>query len=142
MDNTIEENGKNRFANGQSRRDLRVNLDASEVETQLALDGLDEPTADSGGADSRGANFNDRLEALRENSDADLDRRFELPHKDHGIPGGSQWFRRIGKRAVAIAFLVLALAAIAPFVWKYLQSYESTDDAQIDGHIDPLSSRG
>jgi len=26
-------------------------------------------------------------------------------------------------------------------VWNYLQSYESTDDAQIDGHIDPLSSR-
>ena len=141
MDNTIEENGENRFANGQSRRDLRVNLDAPEAETQLALDGLDEPTADSGGADSRGANSNDRLEALRENSEADLDRRFELPHKDHGVSGGGQWFRRIGKRAVAIALLVLALAAIAPFVWKYLQSYESTDDAQIDGHIDPLSSR-
>jgi len=141
MDNTIEENGENRFANGQSRRDLRVNLDAPEAETQLALDGLDEPTADSGGADSRGANSNDRLEALLENSDADLDRRIELPHKDHGISGGGQWFRRIGKRAVAIALLVLALAAIAPFVWKYLQSYESTDDAQIDGHIDPLSSR-
>jgi membrane fusion protein, multidrug efflux system len=141
MDNTIEENGDNRFANGQSRRDLRVNLDAPEAETQLALDALDEPTADSGGADSRGANSNDRLEALRENSDADLDRRIELPHKDHGISGRGQWFRRIGKRAVAIALLVLALAAIAPFVWKYLQSYESTDDAQIDGHIDPLSSR-
>jgi membrane fusion protein, multidrug efflux system len=141
MDNTIEENGENRFANGQSRRDLRVNLDAPEAETQLALDGLDEPTADSGRTDSRGANSNDRLEALRENSDADLDRRIELPHKDHGISGGGQWFRRIGKRAVAIALLVLALAAIAPFVWKYLQSYESTDDAQIDGHIDPLSSR-
>jgi membrane fusion protein, multidrug efflux system len=141
MDNTIEENGENRFANGQSRRDLQVTLDAPEAETQLALDGLDEPTADSGRTDSRGANSNDRLEALRENSDADLDRRIELPHKDHGISGGGQWFRRIGKRAVAIALLVLALAAIAPFVWKYLQSYESTDDAQIDGHIDPLSSR-
>ena len=29
----------------------------------------------------------------------------------------------------------------SPFAWNYLQSYESTDDAQIDGHIDPLSSR-
>jgi membrane fusion protein (multidrug efflux system) len=25
--------------------------------------------------------------------------------------------------------------------WTYLQSYESTDDAQIDGHLDPLSTR-
>jgi len=37
--------------------------------------------------------------------------------------------------------LVLALGTISPFAWGYLQSYESTDDAQIDGHIDPLSSR-
>jgi membrane fusion protein (multidrug efflux system) len=37
--------------------------------------------------------------------------------------------------------LVLAIGAVSPFVWNYLQSYESTDDAQIDGHIDPLSSR-
>jgi membrane fusion protein (multidrug efflux system) len=37
--------------------------------------------------------------------------------------------------------LVLALGAVSPFAWNYLQSYESTDDAQIDGHIDPLSSR-
>ena len=37
--------------------------------------------------------------------------------------------------------LVLAVGAVSPFAWNYLQSYESTDDAQIDGHIDPLSSR-
>jgi membrane fusion protein (multidrug efflux system) len=37
--------------------------------------------------------------------------------------------------------LVLALGSVFPFAWNYLQSYESTDDAQIDGHIDPLSSR-
>jgi len=37
--------------------------------------------------------------------------------------------------------LVLAVGAVFPFAWNYLQSYESTDDAQIDGHIDPLSSR-
>jgi membrane fusion protein (multidrug efflux system) len=28
-----------------------------------------------------------------------------------------------------------------PLHGAYLQSYESTDDAQIDGHIEPLSSR-
>jgi membrane fusion protein (multidrug efflux system) len=33
------------------------------------------------------------------------------------------------------------MGALSPFAWNYLQSYESTDDAQIDGHIDPLSSR-
>ena len=37
--------------------------------------------------------------------------------------------------------LALSVGAVSPFAWNYLQSYESTDDAQIDGHIDPLSSR-
>jgi len=40
-----------------------------------------------------------------------------------------------------VALLLVAAGAIAPFAWNYLQSYESTDDAQIDGHIDPISSR-
>jgi membrane fusion protein (multidrug efflux system) len=40
-----------------------------------------------------------------------------------------------------LVLLVLAVGAVSPFAWSYLQSYESTDDAQIDGHIDPLSSR-
>jgi membrane fusion protein, multidrug efflux system len=40
-----------------------------------------------------------------------------------------------------LVLLVLAVGAVFPFAWNYLQSYESTDDAQIDGHIDPLSSR-
>jgi membrane fusion protein (multidrug efflux system) len=39
-----------------------------------------------------------------------------------------------------LALLLLASGVLAPFAWRYLQSYESTDDAQIDGHIDPLSS--
>src|SRR5216683_248040 len=43
--------------------------------------------------------------------------------------------------------LILALIVAASLCggglrfWNYLQSYESTDDAQIDGHLDPLSTR-
>ena len=37
--------------------------------------------------------------------------------------------------------MVLAAGIIAPFLWNYVQSYEPTDDAQIDGHIDSISSR-
>jgi membrane fusion protein, multidrug efflux system len=40
-----------------------------------------------------------------------------------------------------LVMLVLGMVAVSPFVWNYLESYESTDDAQIDGHIEPLSSR-
>ncbi len=47
----------------------------------------------------------------------------------------------MGRRGLLISVLALAFAAVAPFGWNYLQSYQSTDDAQIDGHIDPISSR-
>jgi membrane fusion protein (multidrug efflux system) len=51
--------------------------------------------------------------------------------------------RRSGRIArlalVAIAAVVLSFAGLR--AWSYLQSYESTDDAQIDGHIVPISSR-
>jgi membrane fusion protein (multidrug efflux system) len=33
------------------------------------------------------------------------------------------------------------MAVAAFFVWRYLNSYESTDDAQIDGHINNVSAR-
>jgi membrane fusion protein, multidrug efflux system len=42
-----------------------------------------------------------------------------------------------------ILTVVVALAALAGgvFLWRYLNSYESTDDAQIDVHLYPVSAR-
>lgn len=36
---------------------------------------------------------------------------------------------------------VIVLAVTAFFVWRYLNSYEGTDDAQVDGHINNVSAR-
>jgi membrane fusion protein (multidrug efflux system) len=129
MKNNIEDS-ENQFANGKKTLDLRVISDAPKL---LDVADLFEQT-----------DSNDRLEALRTNSGDDLGRRIELPdgdERDFGSSGGSRWFRRINKRALLVMLLVLALGAVAPFAWNYIESYESTDDAQIDGHIDPLSSR-
>src|SRR5580700_5541842 len=127
MNNFIGNNGEVQFANGQSSRDLRVN-------SENLLERIDSI---------------ERLEALRKDSDEVIDRRIELPDglgrksgSSGGSPsGGSRWYGRITKRFVLLMLLVLALGSVFPFAWNYLQSYESTDDAQIDGHIDPLSSR-
>jgi membrane fusion protein, multidrug efflux system len=120
MRNSAENNDETRFADGQSYRDLR--------------DGPGPTQADPG----------DHLEALLDNFDQP-NRRIELPDltdtKQHGTSAGSPRFRYTSKRVALVVLLVLALGALAPFAWNYLQSYESTDDAQIDGHIDPLSSR-
>jgi membrane fusion protein (multidrug efflux system) len=37
--------------------------------------------------------------------------------------------------------IVLVLAVAGFFLWRYLAGYESTDDAQIDGHINAISAR-
>lgn len=38
-----------------------------------------------------------------------------------------------------IGLVVLVVAGF--FLWRYFNSYESTDDAQIDGHLNPVSAR-
>jgi len=44
------------------------------------------------------------------------------------------------KLVIALIFL-LPLLVGSYSLWRYLESYESTDDAQIDGHIHPISAR-
>ena len=41
--------------------------------------------------------------------------------------------------AIMLAAVVLLVAGF--FLWRYFSSYESTDDAQIDGHLNPISAR-
>jgi len=43
---------------------------------------------------------------------------------------------------IAAAAILAAVAAVAGVcVWNYVHSYEWTDDAQVDGHLDPVSAR-
>ncbi len=42
---------------------------------------------------------------------------------------------------IALILGGIALAVAVLFLWRYLASYESTDDAQIDGHLNPVSAR-
>src|SRR5271166_2794937 len=48
------------------------------------------------------------------------------------------------KRKIArwlVLFALLAVAAAAAMVWLQSRGFESTDDAQVDGHFDSVSSR-
>ena len=42
---------------------------------------------------------------------------------------------------IAIGIAVLVLLVVGFFVYRYMASYESTDDAQVDGHVNSVSAR-
>jgi len=49
--------------------------------------------------------------------------------------------RRRRTRLLALLILVVVLAAGGYWLWKHFGAYESTDDAEIDGHVDAISAR-
>jgi membrane fusion protein (multidrug efflux system) len=44
-------------------------------------------------------------------------------------------------RKAVLASALVVLLALGTSLWLYLASYESTDDAQVDGHLHPISAR-
>src|SRR5579872_7535235 len=52
-------------------------------------------------------------------------------------PAAPTWRKDAHERIL----LALALVVGVIFIWHYYSLRESTDDAQIDGHIDPISAR-
>jgi membrane fusion protein (multidrug efflux system) len=96
----------------------------------------------SGSPELDGEASRDGLKALNRGVDADPVTHFVDEKGRRDDPAGAGASRRLRPtRLWLLALLGLAMGATAPFAWNYLQSYQSTDDAQIDGHIDPLSSR-
>src|ERR1700693_3682075 len=53
---------------------------------------------------------------------------------------GSRFQSNPNARFFLIAAILLVLVG-GFFAWRYFQSYESTDDAEVDGHLMPLSAR-
>jgi membrane fusion protein (multidrug efflux system) len=58
------------------------------------------------------------------------------------VPSKPSLFERIKthRRAVLLAALVI-VAVLGASAWTYLGSFETTDDAQVDGHLHPVSAR-
>jgi len=49
--------------------------------------------------------------------------------------------RGSGRKRMIFALAALVVVTAGFFLWRYLSSYESTDDAQVDVHLYPVSSR-
>jgi membrane fusion protein (multidrug efflux system) len=67
---------------------------------------------------------------------------------EHGAPDVPRGFRERRRSAlrnprVRIGLILAAVVIVVGGIlaWRYFTSYESTDDAQIDGHLNPISAR-
>jgi membrane fusion protein, multidrug efflux system len=67
----------------------------------------------------------------------ELDVKLEEP-----APSKPSLFARLkARRRTALLALLIVVAVLGASAWTYLASYESTDDAQVDGHLYPVSAR-
>jgi membrane fusion protein (multidrug efflux system) len=57
------------------------------------------------------------------------------------IPPPPRYKRSNSRRNILIVVIVLVVLMGSFFLWRYLGSYESTDDAQVDAHLYPVSAR-
>src|SRR5579884_3640482 len=58
------------------------------------------------------------------------------------LPRRVRRFRpRSNKRVILVAVVALAVVVGAAWLWYYMGGYESTDDAQVDVHLYPISAR-
>jgi membrane fusion protein (multidrug efflux system) len=62
-----------------------------------------------------------------------------LPATDRDL----RWKRTTSNPRVRMALILGAIVVLVAgfFLWRYFTSYESTDDAQIDGHLNSISAR-
>ena len=72
--------------------------------------------------------MSDTTTALRETES--IPKRRAIPRKRRGLA-----------RPILLSLVVLGLLAGGYFEWRHLNTYESTDDAQIDGHLNAISAR-
>jgi membrane fusion protein (multidrug efflux system) len=61
--------------------------------------------------------------------------------EEEEAPKKKSFLRQHPGLRIGLIFFLVILAVASVFVWRYFAVRESTDDAQIDGHITPISSR-
>jgi membrane fusion protein, multidrug efflux system len=65
----------------------------------------------------------------------------EAPKKEIKLTRGAKIVSAIKGHPVISVIVVLVVAAVVAGSWLYFGSYEATDDAQVDGHLNPISAR-
>ncbi|MGA9723525.1 MAG: biotin/lipoyl-binding protein, partial [Candidatus Binatus sp.] len=86
--------------------------------------------------------LHDEIDKLRQEREESQEDAIESDRPAVAIPLRlARWARR---RPFVALILLIAIAAAIPAggrLWSFINSYEDTDDAQVDAHIDPVSTR-
>lgn len=81
-------------------------------------------------------------ESQRPTQEADMNADRETPaSRDSALRKPSRSARAKKRTRILIVVIALVLIVFGLFLWRYLSSYESTDDAQVDAHLYPVSAR-
>jgi membrane fusion protein, multidrug efflux system len=80
-------------------------------------------------------------EALKTNDEKTNHRSGEDSHGDPAPPVANAGHRSRVVRILLLLAVLVAAGVGAKQLWAYFDSYESTDDAQIEGHLNGISSR-
>jgi membrane fusion protein, multidrug efflux system len=134
----------------EEQQRLRGELDRLRSEQDDLKRKLSEGNNDQKGAEDKGegkkedGKENDKEEKKGGGGDQGKDDKEQQEDKKKQEPKGAKaknWLKTHPVTTIAITIGTVALLIAGYFLWQYLQSYENTDDAQVDGHTDPISAR-
>jgi membrane fusion protein (multidrug efflux system) len=99
------------------------------------------PSGGDTGSESKDGKSGDAPQQGKSDDKAPDEGHDKNPPKEPLLKRMAAWIKQhpLGFLLGIIAFVALLIGGF--FLWRYLESYESTDDAQVDGHVDPISSR-
>ena len=88
------------------------------------------------------------MEQTTQSPPAEVDKPAPKPAPAQAAAGDRKGFShaalrapRVPASASAVVIGVMVLLVVGFFVYRYVTSYESTDDAQVDGHVNSISAR-
>jgi membrane fusion protein (multidrug efflux system) len=78
---------------------------------------------------------------MAEENESPLARESPEPQPRTGVAGRPRRLKSRRKMLLLLLGGILVISAAGVFLWRYFSSYESTDDAQVDAHLYPVSAR-
>src|SRR5215470_1238161 len=86
--------------------------------------------------------LHDEIDKLRRNGEDLEESEGESDTPAASLPARlGRWAHRRPLTALILALAIAAATTSGNRLWAFIHSYEATDDAQVDAHIDPVSSR-